>query len=345
MKPGKLVQKGIVAHLGEFGTRTVITSMLYEKPSMSRPVNFKYGNAICYSGYREGQSPAAEVFPTYEQVREDLLILNRYWHYIRIYDPNKHAELVLEVIRREKMDLKVMIGMCLFAEMNNKDCPWDGGHLTPEQMAANQALNRLQVEKLILLANRYPDSVFAISAGNEATVNWSDHQVPVESIIEYVRTIKQRTSQPVTFCENYVPWLGKLSKLGEEIDFISLHTYPIWESIGIEDALQYTIENYESVKEIYLDKTIVITEAGWATRSNGRGIPPQNANEDFQKQYYESLVRWSQENGILTFVFEAFDEEWKGSPEPLEPEKHWGLFTIERKPKKVMLETWMMEQQ
>jgi len=39
---------------------------------------------------------------------------------------------------------------------------------------------------------------------------------------------------------------------------------------------------------------------------------------------------------ILTFVFEAFDESWKGSNEALEPEKHWGLFTVNRKPKKVM---------
>jgi hypothetical protein len=38
----------------------------------------------------------------------------------------------------------------------------------------------------------------------------------------------------------------------------------------------------------------------------------------------------------MTFAFEAFDEPWKGSPEILEPEKHWGLFTVDRKPKKVM---------
>lgn len=39
---------------------------------------------------------------------------------------------------------------------------------------------------------------------------------------------------------------------------------------------------------------------------------------------------------IPTFVFEAFDEEWKGSHHPLEPEKHWGLFKIDRTPKLVM---------
>ena len=39
---------------------------------------------------------------------------------------------------------------------------------------------------------------------------------------------------------------------------------------------------------------------------------------------------------ILTFVFEAFDEPWKGSPDPLEPEKHWGLFYVDRSPKLAM---------
>jgi len=38
----------------------------------------------------------------------------------------------------------------------------------------------------------------------------------------------------------------------------------------------------------------------------------------------------------MVFVFEAFDEPWKGSPDPLEPEKHWGIFTVDRQPKRVI---------
>ena len=41
--------------------------------------------------------------------------------------------------------------------------------------------------------------------------------------------IKVSAKQPVTFCENYVPWLDKLKGLVEEVDFISIHTYPVWE--------------------------------------------------------------------------------------------------------------------
>jgi exo-beta-1,3-glucanase (GH17 family) len=40
---------------------------------------------------------------------------------------------------------------------------------------------------------------------------------------------------------------------------------------------------------------------------------------------------------ITTFFFEAFDEDWKGDAnDPLGAEKHWGLFTVERKAKLAM---------
>ena len=44
-------------------------------------------------------------------------------------------------------------------------------------------------------------------------------------------------------------------------------------------------------------------------------------------------MAWTDVERILTFYFEAFDEPWKGSPDPLEPEKHWGLFKVDRTPK------------
>jgi exo-beta-1,3-glucanase (GH17 family) len=56
-------------------------------------------------------------------------------------------------------------------------------------------------------------------------------------------------------------------------------------------------------------------------------------NESYQKIYFEMLTDWIEKECILAFFFEAFDETWKGSPEPLEPEKHWGLFKIDRSPK------------
>jgi exo-beta-1,3-glucanase (GH17 family) len=293
------------------------------------------GKAICYSGFREEQSPESGIFPSYEQIKEDLLILHHHWKYLRLYDCDKHTDIVLEVIQNENLDFKVMLGAYIGAEMNNFGCPW-GGFYSEDELNKNKARNLNQIKKLIQLANEYPDIIFSLSAGNEALVHWTDHYVPIDTVIKYVRLIKMGAKQPVTFCENYVPWQEKLHDLVEEVDFISIHTYPVWEYKNIHEALEYTKQNYYSVADRYPHKPVVITEAGWATNSNGRGICPENVSQELQEVYYNDLVNWSDAEGILTFVFEAFDEPWKGSQEPLEPEKHWGLFTVDRKPKKVM---------
>ena len=294
----------------------------------------KHGNAICYSGYREGQCPG-ENYPSYEQIREDLLILAKNWQYLRLYDCSPHAQTVLDVIRREGLHFKVMLGLDMAAEMSNPHCPW-GAEFSDDTLYANRQANAAEVRRLIALANEHRDSVFSVSVGNEASVEWTDHMVPVESLVAYVDEVKREIKQPVTFCENYVPWTYKLEPLAEVLDFIAVHTYPAWEYRSIHDALEFTKQNYHSVVDHYPGKPVIITEAGWTTAANGRGIDPHNASEELQASYYEQLLEWTTEEEILTFVFEAFDEPWKGSPDPLEPEKHWGLFDVERVPKLVM---------
>lgn len=294
---------------------------------------FPYHRAICYSGFRQGQQPGIR-YPSYEQVLEDLLILQDHWKYLRLYDCGPHSEMVLRVIKQEKLDFQVLLGAYIVAEMNNYACPWGGGVYSEQQLEINQKFNEKRIHKLIALANAYPEIICALSAGNEACVDWTDHFVPVQRVIDFVSMIKAGARQPVSFSENYVPWLNKLKPLAEVLDFISIHTYPVWEYKNIHEALNYTKENYYAVAELYPDKATVITEAGWATNSNGRGIDPQHVSEEFQKIYFDDLMSWTDEEQILTFVFEAFDEQWKGSPEPLEPEKHWGLFKENRTAKK-----------
>ncbi len=299
----------------------------------------EHGNAICYSGYREGQSPLDRRYPTYAQVREDLRILARHWKYLRLYDCSQHAETVLEVISNEDLEFKVMLGADIAAEVSNPGCPW-GAQYDAAALLSNRQSNSEEIERLIGLANRYPQHVFAASVGNEASVEWTDHLVPVDRLVDFVRQTRSAIRQPVTFCENYVPWTGKLEPLASELDFISVHTYPVWEYQSVDAALDYTKDNYYGVADRYPDKPVVITEAGWTTASNGRGIEPDNASQELQAIYYRQLIDWTRDAGILTFVFEAFDEPWKGSPDPLEPEKHWGLFTVDRVPKYAMRDNY-----
>jgi len=298
-------------------------------------LNLESGKAICYSGFRDGQRPG-DIYPSYEQVKEDLLLLQGHWKYLRLYDCDKHSETVLEVIQKEKLDFQVMMGAYIEAEMNNFNCPWNGGVYSEEQLEQNAVSNQRKMERLIELEKEYSDIIFSHSVGNEASVDWTDHYVHENHILEYVRYMKKHSKKAITFCENYVPWLIKLDKLADELDFISIHTYPVWEYKHINEALDYTKENYYAVAKKFPNKAVVITEAGWATNSNGRGIHPEHVNEDYQKIYFDMLSEWTKKENILSFFFEAFDESWKGSPEPLEPEKHWGLFKMDRSPKKAI---------
>jgi len=291
--------------------------------------------AICYSGFREGQQPGS-IYPDYKQVKEDLLLLHDHWKYLRLFDCDQHASTVLDVIKNEKLDFKIMLGAYIEAELNNFNCPWNGGTYTEEQLERNSESNQQKISRLIEFGNQFPDIIFSLSVGNEACVEWTDHYVNEYKVLEYAKQVKAKTRQPVTFCENYVPWLFKLKNLADELDFISIHTYPVWEYKHIDEAIDYTRQNYYSVVKKYPDKPVVITEAGWATNSNGRGIDPVHVNENYQQIYFKKLMEWGEKENILIFFFEAFDESWKGSPEPLEPEKHWGLFKIDRTPKLVM---------
>jgi exo-beta-1,3-glucanase (GH17 family) len=298
---------------------------------------FQTGPAICYSGYRENQSPRESIFPSYDQIKEDLQIVAQYWAYIRIYDVSEHADLVLEVIRNEQLPLKVMLGNDLRAELNNPNCPWSTPQ-TQTQLSHNTQINDRGLAKLIRLANSYEDIVFAASIGNEASVEWTDHLVPKSRLIQFAKTLKANISQPITFCENYVPWRDYLSELAEHLDFVSVHTYPVWEYKTIDEAMDYTFENLTQVQNALPGKPIMITEAGWCTRTNGRGMEPKNVSDENQTRYISALTTWAKEQQLMVCLFEAFDEPWKGSDDALEPEKHWGLFYVNRLPKPVMKE-------
>lgn len=323
---------------GDYGTKTGYQNM----SKYSRELIIKGnqllmppGDAICYSGYREGQSPQTGDFPSYAEIHEDLLLLAPHWSYLRLYDCSQHALTVLRVIVENNLDFKVMLGVDVGAEMSNPNCPW-GADYPDHVLLQNTQANEREIERLISLCNTYKDIVFAASIGNEASVEWNDHMVPVERLVHYAKQVKENIEQPVTFCENYVPWRDKLKPLVQVLDFISIHTYPVWEYHTLDSALDYTQLNYQSVEEVHPGIPIVITEAGWTTTSNGRGIEPWNASVQLQSEYCKQLAQWSKQANIMTFMFEAFDEPWKGSADAAEPEKHWGFFFVDRTPKPVM---------
>ncbi len=295
----------------------------------------------CYSGFRHGEHPdrgAGAVNPTDRQTLEDLQLLSRNGNFglIRLYDSDENSEDVLRVIKANHVHLKVLLGAWLDAEVSNPDCPWHKQPYPQKELDANKIKNQEQIERAIRLANEYPKIVVAVAVGNEAMVSWTDHKVPVESVIAYVRQVKSAIRQPVTVCDNFDFWVRNGSALAPELDFISVHSYPAWEGKGIDQALPATIAELQAVRNALPHSRMAMTEAGWATVATEFSSRASEAN---QKRYFDELYAWTARQNITTFFFEAFDEDWKGNnndPNPNGAEKHWGLFTIDRKPKLVM---------
>jgi len=295
--------------------------------------------AVCYSGFRRGQHPdrgGGAVNPSDKEILEDLQILSRQGHFglIRLYDAQANSEAVLRMIKSNQLNLKVLLGAWLEAEVSNPNCPWHKEPYPREVLDANKLKNEKEIESAIRLANQYSNIVAAVAIGNEALVDWNDHMVPVDSVIGYVRKVRKTVVQPVTVCDNYNWWAHQGAALAKELDFVSVHTYPAWEGKDIDQALSFTIANLQAVRNALPDSRLVITEAGWATAASEFG---PRADEEKQKRYYHDLFAWAGQMNITTFFFEAFDENWKGDPNnPLGAEKHWGLFTVDREPKQVM---------
>lgn len=292
-------------------------------------------DAICYSGYRAGQSPRSGIYPTYEQIREDLAIVRQTWKVIRIYDASPHGINTLDVVRNEFPEMRVLLGADLNAELYNPACAW-APPLTEKQLAEHRRRNDAQIRHVAATASAYADIVLAVSAGNEVTADWAEHLVPTERVAGFLQYLRSAQPRPVTLCDNNVPWLGKIRDLVPLVDFISFHSYPAWTHVPVDQAMAATDREFDEIATLYPDKPVIITEAGWTTCSNGRVIKRNAANEESQALYCAELASWSRRRKIPVFLFEAFDEPWKGSDDQDEPEKHWGFFRENRSPKPVI---------
>lgn len=290
----------------------------------------EYGKAICYSGYREGQDPSGEV-PAKEQIREDLEILVADgYRYIRMYDPNEHARRALEIIHECQLPIKCMIGVDNFSEVNNPNCPWDKQEKTAEELAANAKRNDAEVEKLIEMVKQYPDEVIAVSVGNENTPEWGARIVPEERLIAHAKRFKEALDKPVTFCEGVAEWKS-LQRLAQVVDIISIHSYPLHYGNQMEEALDVNKKQFAEICKLYPDKQVIFTELGWASRARD-DFKKDRASEENQTEYIKEVSAWFEEEKIIGFLFEAFDEPWKGEAQD-SCERNWGLYYVDRTPK------------
>jgi exo-beta-1,3-glucanase (GH17 family) len=295
------------------------------------------GNAIAYGPHRDGQRPG-EIDPSDDEIREDLDILARHWKLLRVYGSTGPAETLLNIIHDEQIDMRVMLGAWIAPEIR-----LDAEGNVIESLSDARAANREQVFAAIRLANLYPEIVSAVCVGNETQVYWSWHRSPPEVLIHYIQVLRERTRVPVTTADDYNFWNKPESQaVAREIDFIVMHAHPMWNGIGIEDAVTWTADTMAAIQLAHPNRQIVLGEAGWATAVHDEGEQARliigEASEPAQKIFHDAFTEWVERERKIAFFFEAFDEQWKGGDHPNEVEKHWGLYRSDRTPKAALAE-------
>lgn len=177
----------------------------------------------------------------------------------------------------------------------------------------------------------------------------------------------------ITSSDNFASWGGggkeyhvaDLNALIKAVDYISMHTYPMHDTHynptfwGIKESEQslsekekidaamlrardYAIAQYKSVvsymKSIGVNKPVHIGETGWATVCNQLyGKNGSKAVDEYKSaQYYKLMRQWTDSAHISCFYFEAFDENWKNSGNPLHSENHFGFIDLEGRAKYVI---------
>lgn len=261
--------------------------------------------SMSFAPFRRGQGPLNKVYPTPEQVIEDLRSLKGLTRGIRTYTSREGLEILPP--EAAKLGLNVMQGVWLGAERD---------------------VNDKEVAAAIELANRYPDAIKSLVVGNEVLLR---KDLPVDELIGYIRRIKAAVKQPVTYADVWEFWL-RFPQLLNEVDFVTVHFLPYWEDLPIaaDHSMPHIMEVYRTVKEKLPGKPITIGEVGWPSegRSRREAIPSRIQAAGFIADF----MQLAEKEGLSYNLVEAFDQPWKTKLEGTVGGT-WGILDEYRLPK------------
>jgi exo-beta-1,3-glucanase (GH17 family) len=266
--------------------------------------------SVSFAPYRPGQSPLTRTFPTPEQIDSDLKRLQGKVKAVRTYSSGENLEAVPQ--NAGKYGLKVWHG----AWLNNNDKE-----------------NLEQINLLIDHANKYKDTVDRVIVGNEVLLR---KDLTANELRRYIRQVKQRVTQPVTYADVWEFWLRNPS-LADEVDIITVHILPYWEDepIGVDRTEadgklaieKHLVDIYKKVQERFPGKKIVIGETGWP--SDGRMRSDARPGRVEQVKYFSIFRQAAEREGFEYNVIEAFDQYWKARQEGTVGAA-WGLLDAQR---------------
>jgi len=265
-------------------------------------------SCLSYAPFMGDQTPfdPTLVIPP-AQIERDLAQLAERTACVRTYSAQMGLDAVVPVAAR--LGLKVMLGIWIGSEAEK---------------------NRLELDKAIALAQRYPNAVAAIIVGNEVLLR---REQPEDGLIALIAQTRAAVpaSIPVTYADVWEFWLQH-PKVAQAVDFVTVHTLPYWEDdpVGIEKAVPHVVAIVERVVKAFPGKRIFIGEAGWPSAGRMReGALPSPVN---QARFVRELMQAADAEMLGLNLIEAFDQPWKRKMEGTVG-GHWGAYTQFREAK------------
>lgn len=258
---------------------------------------------LTFDPMRKGDTKTNGSYPSTQEIDRDLSLLANKIHAVRTYSVLQGLDQV--PVLAAKYHLNVTLGA------------WIGADL---------ATNRQEIDTLVNTVHHDNQNIVRVIVGNETLLR---RDVSEQTLIAYLREVRQRVDQPVSTSETWDSWLAH-PELANEVDFIAVHILPYWQGLNVDDAVDATFSWYHRVQAAFPNKPIVITEVGWP--SDGQPFKhaiPSRAN---QAQFLRQFINRADKEKVTYYIVEAFDQPWKKSIEG-SVGAYWGLYDSDRHPK------------
>ena len=159
---------------------------------------------ICYSPFRSGQNPNLGIYPSRNQIREDLQLIAKFSNCIRTYGTTDSLYDIPFIAK--EVGLNCYVGTWL-----GKD----------------KAKNEIEISNVIKIANSKLDNIKGIIIGNEVILR---KDLTISELSKYIKRVKAATTIPVGTADIY-PSFYQNPSIVNDTDFILVHIHPYWEKI------------------------------------------------------------------------------------------------------------------
>lgn len=297
----KLLNKSNILVGIAIGIVTVSLWAYINRPEQEPPWPKKV-QGFSYSPMRANENPLRGIYPTAEEIDEDLSILSGKAHAVRTYSLDALFDKIPEIAAKHKLNVTL------------------GGWISDDLQK-----NEEEIARLIKTANAN-NNVVRVIVGNEAILR---RDVTVEQITAYLDRVKAEVGKPVSTAEPWHVWI-KYPELARHVDFLAIHLLPYWEGVDADIAVEYVVQNINALRALFPDKPIVIAEVGWP--SNGRTRRSAVASTANEAMFLRRFLERAEQEKYIYYIMEAFDQTWKKDTEGAVG-AYWGVYDVYRRPK------------